>query len=989
MSDSRGRDIGRAPFKKLGSFAYRRRKHVIIVWILALIIASPAISEVAKVTTLQQGTAAGSQLESVEASNLISSQFSKDVPNSTLLVVIPTRNASSVATQEFVGSLIATLKADQKIVGLTQTEDVYSRLYATLEEVDKYAVSVYAAANATGLLLYGVPATYVDSWNQSYTSGHNVTSSDEIAYGDTEQVLKSTCPVGCATSLNESLALLSLFNSSWGSGWSNSTYSGLSLASRAALAVRSADVQFISQDSPSASRPLEFAVVKSFNMSEYLVPGRGPDQSQLTDFAIGFTSGALSYSAELVSSAYSLGVGYSNSSLYSLTGNIVWSPSKYDLGPALSTLVASLVSSGKNTTLVTLGLNQSSNQNLLEVRSDIKGATSRLSPDSDIGTVLVTGQDAINYDFGQSTQADIGLILPVTIVLLIVATGLFFRSLLTPFITLGTIGVALGISQAFIVIVGTYVAKVDFTVPTILLTVLIGVGTDYSVFVIARYREERVKGGPVQQAVETSVTWAGESIATSGATVIIAFLALAFTSVVFLRTIGIVVGLGVLVALLVALTLVPSLLGIVGGMTFWPTAGAKFERYAASVTAKLRRKRGYFSRSGAFAVKHAKVLIILAIFASIPALYVYSTTTPTYDFLSAAPSSLPSIAASNQLTSSFGAGALYPTYVVVTFGSPLVAATSFNSSEMSTLASMSAYLAANPDVRNVTSPTSPYGTPVNYEDLNLSTVSGARLFSRALGSIGEDNTTALITLNFRIDPYGTPALADAQSFRQYLHSTYDDAPGVIGIYLGGASGSILDTKNVFDSQFAFVVPVVAIGVALVLLAVLGSIFLPVFAVLSVLMSIVWTLATTKVVFQAAFNYQILFITPFFLFVVLLGLGMDYNVFILTRIREEATKREGLDESIVGAIEQTGGIITAAAVILAGSLGSLMLSGDLLLKQLGFALSFSILIDALVVRTYLVPAVMSAMGRWSWYSPIRWLNRSHGLFVRDTPVEGQT
>ena len=210
---------------------------------------------------------------------------------------------------------------------------------------------------------------------------------------------------------------------------------------------------------------------------------------------------------------------------------------------------------------------------------------------------------------------------------------------------------------------------------------------------------------------------------------------------------------------------------------------------------------------------------------------------------------------------------------------------------------------------------------------------------------------------------------------------FGSAAGVTSIYVGGSSGSILDTKTVFDSEFNSVVPIAAVGVAIVLLAVLGSLFLPVFAVFSVLMSIVWTLAATRLVFQTFFSYQILFITPFFLFVTLLGLGMDYNVFFLTRIREEATKGGRLNDAIIRAIEQTGGIITAAAIILAGSLGALMLSSDLLLKQLGFAFAYSILIDALVVRTYLVPEVKSTMGRWNWFSPIPYLDRSHSMFKR--------
>jgi RND superfamily putative drug exporter len=242
-------------------------------------------------------------------------------------------------------------------------------------------------------------------------------------------------------------------------------------------------------------------------------------------------------------------------------------------------------------------------------------------------------------------------------------------------------------------------------------------------------------------------------------------------------------------------------------------------------------------------------------------------------------------------------------------------------------------------------------------------------------SIGTNNKTALITLKFQIDPYSTQALNEAQDMRSSLHQTYDNNDGVQAIYVGGTTGGMLDVKNIFGNQFNTILPIVAVGVAIVLFIVLGSLLLPIFAVLSVLMSIVWTLAVTTLVFQAAYGYGLLFITPMILLVLLLGIGMDYNIFILTRIREEAAKGQKLNDAIIHAIEQTGGIITAAAIILAGSLGALMLSSNLLLKEMGFAFAFSILIDALVVRTYLVPAVMSVMGKWNWYNPIARLRRT--------------
>ena len=966
------------PFKRLGRLVYGRRRIVVIAWVLALVLLIPVILTVANSTSLNEGTASGSQLESVQASNLIAAQFSKTVANSTLLVVVKGANVTSPATQEFTNNLVHYLETDSALKGLNQTIDVYSPLYSAIRGINGATYSAVKGANASARLLLGVPALYFGAWLQTYSKTGNISYANGAAFG----YAAGTLSKANATAYNDySSHVLSLFDSEWTSSWSNAQLASLNLTARASYATRLAGLEYVDNYMP-ASKSFDSALLRSITLAEYL-DGSSVSNPRIVSFGEGYISNSTGFSSEFVSAAYGLGRTFDNSSLYSLTGSILWKPGDYGVTSALSTLISSLVSPARDITLVTLNLDQSSNANVIALRSAVSSVLTNAGAGSGVQSAMVTGGDAISYDFGQSAMSDLSLILPVTIMLLIVATGVFFRSVLTPFVTLGAIGVALGISQVFIVLVATFIAKVDFTVPTILLTILIGVGTDYSVFILARYREERVNGSSVQQSIETSVTWAGESITTSGATVIISFLSLSFTSVEYLRTIGYVVGLGVLVALLVALTMVPAVVSMVGGRAFWPYSGERFTRYAVSVLEKLRMRRGYFSKSGAFAVKRAWILIVLMLVATGPALYVYSTTTPTFDFLSAAPANLESISASNQLTAAFGSGTLFPTYVVMTFSQPVVTNHAFNSSEMGAVRQVTSYLQESPDVRNVTSPTLVYGHPVDYDRINFSTSGGARTLAGVLQSVGKDNKTVLFTINFSIDPDSAKAISDAQSMRQTLHSQYGSSDGVTGIYVGGETGSVLDTKNVFDSQFDTVVPIVAVGVALVLLVVLGSLFLPVFAVLSVLMSIIWTLAATELLFKQFYNFPLLFITPFFLFVTLLGLGMDYNIFILTRVREEATKGKPLNDAIVGAIEQTGAVITAAAIILAGSLGALMISSDLLLRQLGFSFAYAILIDALVVRTYLVPAVMSKIGRWNWYSPIPFLNRSRHLFEEET------
>ena len=950
-----------------------------VAWILALVLLVPVIIQAGSSTSLNEGTATGSQLQSVQASNLISEEFAKTVANSTLLVVVEGTNVSSPATQAFVSNLVKQIDDDSGIKGLNQTTDVYSPLYSAVRGVNQAAYAAAEGANSSLKLLLGVPALYLGAWQQAYAQSHDVSQADGAAFAYAANTLSAA---NATTYQDYSSHVLFLFNSTWSSSWSDPTLVNASPLARASSAASSAGVEYASMFAP-ASKQFDSALLSTVSLAEYLTDTSAQADSRVVSFAEGYVSNSTGFSQTFVGSTYALGKTFGNSSLYNLVGNIIWNPSEYDVGRTLTTLVSSLVSPARDLSLVSLSFNEASNSHVIALRSAVSSALGGADHSSGVNSAAVTGADAISYDFGQSAQSDLTLILPITIILLIVATGLFFRSILTPFMTLGTIGVALGISQVFIVLVAILLAKVDFTVPTILLTVLIGVGTDYSVFVLARYREERVNGASVQQSVETSVTWAGESIATSGATVIISFLALTFTSVSLLRTIGYVVGFGVLVALLIALTMVPAIVSMVGERTFWPYSGDRFARYSKSVTEKLKGGKGYFSRSGNFAVKRAWVLIVLALVATGPALYVYANSTPNFDLLSAAPPNLESVMASNQVAAAFGGGTLYPTYVVMTFSQPVVSSHAFNSQEMSTVQAVTSYLAGSPDIENVTSPTMLYGETVPYDRINYSTAAGARTFSEVLQNIGKDNKTVLFTINFAIDPNSAKALSDAQSMRQTLHSQYGSAAGVTGIYLGGETGSILDTRDVFDSQFNTIVPFVAVGVAIVLLVVLGSLILPVFAVLSVLMSIVWTLATTALLFKQFYNYQMIFIIPFFLFVVLLGLGMDYNIFILTRVREEATKGKHLDAAIVSAIEQTGAVITAAAIILAGSLGSLMISSDLLLKEIGFALAYAILIDALVVRTYIVPAVMSKLGKWNWYSPIPYLNRSMPLYRSET------
>src|SRR5213593_3532105 len=157
------------------------------------------------------------------------------------------------------------------------------------------------------------------------------------------------------------------------------------------------------------------------------------------------------------------------------------------------------------------------------------------------------------------------------------------------------------------------------------------------------------------------------------------------------------------------------------------------------------------------------------------------------------------------------------------------------------------------------------------------------------------------------------------------------------------------------------------AIFLVLLVVLGSYPLAITGILSIGLSIVWAYAATLLFFDNVLQSGVLFIIPLILFLLLYGIGMDY-IFILTRIREEAQKGKETKQAVVDAVDRTGGIITALALILAGALGSLLLSSNRLLEGFGFAIALAVVLDAMVVRTYLVPAIMSLLGPRVWWGP---------------------
>lgn len=658
--------------------------------------------------------------------------------------------------------------------------------------------------------------------------------------------------------------------------------------------------------------------------------------------------------------------------------------------------------------------------------------------------VYLTGTPAISYDMEKGSSEDISRIDPFTILLILILVGLFFRSFVSSATPPITIGVAFIVVLALIFGIGQ-ILNIFFITEMMLLVSMMGAGCDYCIFIISRYREELRSGLPHKEALHQAVVWAGESIATSGASVIIGFGAMSICSFSLVSTMGICLAIGILVALMAALTLIPAILALVGDRIFWPTRMSAFEE-GGKATRGWYAKCGkighrYFEASSRFSIKHAKAIVLAAVLVTVPAAYLMETNETSYDMISSMQSG-DSGKGMDLIGEYANEGMLMPNYSVIEYDEPIATIimsgsgasaigmltwTPFGEEVISGLSGVYSDILKNDNVAEVSGPFQwkvalddakqalPSGTPdelIAYVESHAPTTVQAilievinKLESSGMdasaivgdslgliasiidyyvnyaggilgGSVTIDGSTTTGSLNYLKLTYSTkdaamaPASMDTISYVDGIIGKYvADNAYALDSWLTGTAAVMFEISQVIGSEFNKIELLVVILIIILLFFVMKSYTIPFRSVLTILMSICWTLAITHIVFVNILGQEVMWLIPLILLVICLGLGMDYDILLTTRIKENV-KARGMsnDEAIHHAVTHTGSVITICGLIMGGAFGTLMLSGMTMMQEFGFALCFAILIDALVVRTYIVPAVMHLLGDWNWKGP---------------------
>ncbi len=539
----------------------------------------------------------------------------------------------------------------------------------------------------------------------------------------------------------------------------------------------------------------------------------------------------------------------------------------------------------------------------------------------------------------------------VGIALALVVLVLTFGSLVAAGLPLFTalLGVMIGLAG---IVASTAFVEIGSSTPTLALMIGLAVGIDYSLFILARYRSELEHTDDREEAVGIAVGTAGSAVVFAGLTVLIALGALAVVRIPFLTAMGLAAAATVLVAVLVALTLVPAALGLLKSKAF---AGRvhklepKKDEQGLEINAGVRWAR--------FVAKRPVAVVLLVIIGlgalAIPLkdLYLAFPTDST------APSDTSQRKASDLLTEGFGPGREAPFQLVVD-GRAVPEADR---------------AAAFDDVL----------TWVREQDgvqaaADLATLSGA-----PADQVGDGAQLLLVPAYGPEDPRTLDLLEALRAGEPGIEKATDTQIGITGL--------IPITTDVSD-RLAGALPLylaVVVGLAfLLLMVVFRSIVVPLTATLGFLLSVLATLGATVAFFQQGAlgileGQPIVAFIPIFIVGVVFGLAMDYQVFLVTRMREAHVHGASTREAVVDGFRNSARVVAAAAVIMTAVFAGFMLETDVVIKSFGFSLAAAVVLDAFVVRMALIPALMYLLGEKAWYLPA-WLDR----IIPDVDVEGE-
>ena len=628
---------------------------------------------------------------------------------------------------------------------------------------------------------------------------------------------------------------------------------------------------------------------------------------------------------------------------------------------------------------------------LTTLAKDLRAAIARDGPPAGL-SVHLAGAVAINVDQQAKSGNTDSQIQLLSIVFIIGLLLLVFRALLAPLVTLIPAVLAVTISGPLVAEAAQHGLKVSPLAQILLIVLVLGAGTDYGLFLVFRVRENLREGLDRKQAVIAAVERVGESITFSAATVIAALLSLLAATFEFYSDLGIPLAIGVGVILLAGLTLLPALLAIFGRAVFWP-----------SKTQAGTGKAGVWGRVSVRIVRHPAPTLVagLVVFGGL-AFAVTAYTAAGFGGNTNAPSGSDSAAGGAILAAHFPNTSANPTNIIYQLKQP-----AWN--DLQALQTARSQLAASGLFTGITGPLNPNGatlTPAQLTALhdrlgppqllpptppagtNIPAI-GYQLYRATALYISPDGRTVQFETGLKAgDPSTTAAMNAIPAVRAEAATVMRNI-GAADYGVGGQAPALYDISSISNSDLATVIPIAIVVIGLLLALVMRSLIAPLYLIVSVGLSYLAALGLSVLLFvEIAGDGGLVFFLPFLMFIFLLALGEDYNILVMSRIREEA-QRLPLKEAVSRAMVATGTTVTSAGLVLGGTFSVFAIvgaqQGSTQFRDVGAGLALGVLMDTFLVRTLLVPSTVVLLGRWNWW-PSK-MSRS-GPTLRGAPGDGE-
>ena len=572
-----------------------------------------------------------------------------------------------------------------------------------------------------------------------------------------------------------------------------------------------------------------------------------------------------------------------------------------------------LFSDDGSTALTVIGTNSDDSDVILDNVEELRDITpDSEAPEGELRSYVTGTAGFIGDSIEIFESIDVTLLL-VTVSLVLILLLLIYRSPVIAFVPLLTVGIAYTIAAAAVYgLVEAGAFEVNGQTTAILIVLMFGAGTDYCLLIVARYREALRRYRDRHEAMAHATERTAPAILSAGGTVVAAMLVLTLADFKATATMGPVLALGVAIMILAGLTLLPAMLAALGRGAFWPS---KPEHGS-----EPRGRLNFWGRVGHLV--HDRPVPVLVTVVAVLALGCFGNLTDrdTLDFGEGFKTDPDSKLGQAVIDEKLEAGQSAATTVVADVGAeePVVAA-----------------LQSEREAAAAVVPT---------------------------GLRSEDGRITRIDVTLTTDPFSDRASELIPSLRE----TVGDAAGDELALVGGLTAENHDTRDTLRSDANIIIPLILALIFVILAILLRALVAPIYLVASVVLSFGFALGVSSLLFNHVFDQSAGDPSlPTFAFIFLVALGVDYNIFLISRIREEHEHQE-TKEAVITGLERTGFVITSAGLILAATFSALASLPLEALFQIGFTVAFGLLVDTFVVRTLLVPSIAFLLGERNWW-----------------------